>query len=264
MTLRFFVSLFLFASMVAPLLADEQVRQVQEELRKRNLYFGDIDGLPTSELVGALKRYQARKGFAVSGRVDDETAASLHILSQMTVATKQNWPDEPVLRSDSAREIPEAQQIALQQAAEENPDLSPSPAAPAESPAPSENLTPDRVNKLVENYLRDGATEDVAAQVDYYAFPVNYFDHGSKDEAFVTRDTRNYVKRWTDRKYMLTEPVTFVSSGKEGETQVEFTIAFNLRNKNHVASGRTKNWWTIRGVGDDLKIVAIREQRLRD
>lgn len=261
---RILFSVLVLLVVTAPLRADEQVRQVQEELRKRNLYFGDIDGRPTPELVGALKRYQARKGFQLTGQVDPDTAASLHIVAQMASATKKNWPDEPILRSDAAREIPAAQQVALQQAAEEDPDASPSPFPPAESPAPSENLTPARVNKLVEDYLREGETDNVAAQVGYYSFPVTYFDHGTVDESFVTRDTRNYVKRWPERKYMLTDPVTFVSSGKEGETLVEFTIAFDVRNKSHVASGRTRNVWTVRGTDDDLKIIAIREQRLRE
>lgn len=263
---RLAVSISLFVFLAGPLFADEQVRQVQEELRKRNLYFGDIDGRPTPELVGALQRYQTRKGFAVTGQVDEDTAASLHVGVQMASATKQSWPDVPVLRSDVARELPESQQIALAKVAEENPDSSssPPPPPPAESPAPSENVTPEKVNKLVEEYLRDGETEDIAAQLRYYALPVNYFDHGVVDRNFVRRDTTNYVKRWPERKYMLTEPVKFVSSGKDGETLVEFTIAFNVRNKNHVASGKTKNFWTLRADADDLKIVAIREQRLRE
>jgi hypothetical protein len=41
-------------------------------------------------------------------------------------------------------------------------------------------------------------------------------------------------------------------------------MSFRVRNKKHAASGRTKNFWTIRAEGDDLKIVAIREQRLRE
>lgn len=261
---RFLVSSCAFLLIAAPLLADEQVRQVQEELRKRNLYFGEIDGQPTSELAGALKRYQARKGFAATGQVDDETAASLHVVVQMASATKQNWPDLPVLRSDVAREISEAQRTALANSAEENPDLSPSPMPPAESPAPSDNLTPARVNQFVEDYLRDGETENVAAQLRYYTFPVTYFDHGPVDESFVTRDTRNYLKRWPERKYMLTAPITFAASGKESETLIEFTIAFSVHNKNHSASGRTRNVWTIRTVDNDLKIVSIREQHLRE
>jgi hypothetical protein len=116
----------------------------------------------------------------------------------------------------------------------------------------------------VDDYLRAGETQDVVAQVRYYAFPVEYFDHGAVDERFVEKDTNNYVKRWPERKYTLTAPVTFLASGKDGETNVEFTIAFNVRNKNHAVSGKTKNFWTIRPGGDDLKIVAIREERVRE
>ena len=62
--------------------------------------------------------------------------------------------------------------------------------------------------------------------------------------------------------------MNFFASGKEGETEVEFTIAFDLRSAarttKNKAVGRTKNWWTIQGTGDELKIVAIREARIRE
>ena len=249
--------------------ADETIRQVQEELRKRNLYFGDIDGRRSPELAGALKRYQSRKGFEVTGNVDNETAASLQIKASVVSTRKpESWPDVPVLKSDSARAIPESQRIALEKAGEENLDSSPSPVPPAESPAPEQNLTPERVTKFVENYLRDAETADIAAQVKYYAFPIAYFDHGTVDQQFVTRDTGDYVKRWPERKYTLVAPVSFFASGKEGETNVEFTIAFDVKSKARTeknrASGRTKNFWTIRPEGDELKIIAIKEQRIRE
>lgn len=263
---RGIVCLCILAWLAGPVRADEQVRQVQEELRKRNLYFGDIDGQSSPELAGALKRYQARKGFEVTGAVDDETASSLHVGSSSAAMEKKpaGWPDLPVLRSDVARELPAAQRIALQKQGEESPDPSPGPQPPAESPAQAQDLTPERVNKFVADYLRGGETPDVSSQLRFYAFPVEYFDHGPVGEPFVVKDARNYENRWPDRKYMLTGPVTFFASGKEGETLVEFTIAFNVRNKKHEVSGRTKNFWTIRPEGDDLKIIAIREQRLRE
>jgi peptidoglycan hydrolase-like protein with peptidoglycan-binding domain len=247
--------------------ADETVRQVQEELRKRNLYFGNIDGQTSPVLVDALKRYQTRKGFPITGKLDQDTATSLHIQAA-TVAATASLPDGPVLKSDRARALPESQRLALQREAEENPDLTPSPPPPAESPGPGQDLTPERVNKLVQDYLRDGETDDVAAQVKYYAFPVRYFDHGTVSEQFVIKDTSNYLKRWPERKYTLTGPVNFFASGKEGETELEFTIAFELRSparttKNR-AVGRTKNWWSIQANGDELKIVAIREARLHE
>ena len=252
-----------------PLQADETIRQVQEELRKRNLYFGDVDGRTSPELAGALKRYQSRKGFAVTGGVDDETASSLRVQTSFVSTQKpESLPDVPVLKSDKARAIPEPQRIALEKAAEENLDPSPSPIPPAESPAPEQNLTPERVTKFVESYLRDAETADIAAQVKYYAFPIAYFDHGSVDQHFVSKDTGSYVRRWPERKYTLIPPVSFFASGKEGETNVEYTIAFNLksnaRTEKNRASGRTKNFWTIRPEGEELKIIAIKEQRIRE
>jgi peptidoglycan hydrolase-like protein with peptidoglycan-binding domain len=247
--------------------ADETVRQVQEELRKRNLYFGNIDGQNTTVLADALKRYQARKGFAVTGKVDSDTATSLHVQAEPVAATAP-LPDMPVLKSDTESALPESQRLALQREAEEKPDLTPVPAPPAESPAAGQDLTPDQVTKFVQDYLRDAETADVAKQVSYYAFPVHYFDSGSVSQEFVTKDTSNYVKRWPERKYTLLGPVAFFASDSEGETNVEFTIAFDLRSNKrsakNKATGRTRNWWTLRGNGDDLKIVAIKEARIRE
>jgi peptidoglycan hydrolase-like protein with peptidoglycan-binding domain len=248
--------------------ADETVRQVQEELRKRNLYFGNIDGQPSPVLTDALKRYQTRKGFAITGRLDQDTTTSLHIRTS-TVASTATLPDMPVLKSDIASALPESQRLALQREAEEKGgDLSPTPPAPAESPPANQDLSPDRVSKFVQDYLRDAEGQDVPAQVRYYAFPVRYFDHGLVSEQFVSQDTGNYVKRWPQRKYILQGPVNFFASGKEGETEIEFTIAFDLRNgartaKSH-AVGRTKNWWTVRMESDEMKIIAIREERVRE
>jgi hypothetical protein len=253
---------FLLIGSITLVRADEKIRQAQEELRKRNLYFGNVDGQESPELAGALKRYQTRKGFAVSGSVDNETATSLHI--QTTAASAGGLPDMPVLRSDAARELPASQRIALERAAEENADFAPSPFPPAEPPGPGQDLTPERVTKIVADYLRDAETDDVTAQVKYFGYPIEYFDHGVVDEQFVLKDVRNYLNRWPKRKYTLSQPVSFFAAGREGETIVEFLIAYDVRNKNHTASGRTKNWWTLRAEGDELKIVAIREQRLRE
>jgi peptidoglycan hydrolase-like protein with peptidoglycan-binding domain len=264
-TLTFVLCLLIWSPGLAR--ADETIRQVQEELRKRNLYFGNIDGQSSPVLIDALKRYQARKGFAVTGRVDQDTATSLHI-EPATVPATASLPDLPVLKSDTASALPESQRLALQREAEDKPDLTPSPPPPAESPAPGQDLTPDRVNKFVQDYLRDAESDDVAAQVKYYAFPVRYFDHGSVSEPFVERDTSNYVKRWPQRKYTLAGPVNFFASGNDGETEVEFTIGFELRNTGRTtktrALGHTRNWWTVQAKGDELKIVAIREARLRE
>ena len=77
--------------------ADEPTRAVQEELRKRKLYFGDVDGRETPSFLDAVKKYQERKGFAVTGQTDADTLRSLGISPP---AQEKVLPDVPVLRSD--------------------------------------------------------------------------------------------------------------------------------------------------------------------
>ena len=242
--------------------ADEVTRRAQEELRKRNLYFGDVNGQMNSELANALKKYQARKGFAETGQIDEETSRSLHI--PYTASTKEpvtQWPDVPVLKSDVARQLPEPERRALEQKPEQNAGSSPGPPPPAEAPNAAEEAKPDEMTKFVQAYLRDAETDDVDLQVGYYDFPVDYFDHGRVRRDFVFKDTRNYVKRWPQRKYILLGPVRFSGSEKEDETQVEFTISFSVAATKRAVHGKTRNFWTVKR-GGNLRIIAIREQRL--
>src|SRR3954451_15096489 len=96
--------------------AEEPVRSTQEELRRRNLYFGDIDGRRSSEYEEAVRRYQRKKGFSASGREDSDTLRSLGLLarSPSEPAPKElEWPEEPVLKSDTRVNVAqEAREIA--------------------------------------------------------------------------------------------------------------------------------------------------------
>jgi hypothetical protein len=262
------IALAIFLPLLGLARADETVRQIQEELRKRNLYFGNIDGNNSPVLTDALKRYQTRKGFSATGQVDKDTARSLHVRTT-TVAATITLPDVPVLKSDTESAMPASQRLALQKEAEEKgDDIVPTPPPPAESPAASQDLTPERVTKFVQDYLRDGEGPSIPDQLKYYAFPVRYFDHGTVSEPFVAKDTSDYVKRWPERKYTLLGPVNFFASGKEGETEVDFTISFELhspaRTTKNRAVGKTKNRWTVRTEGEEMKIVTIQEERLRE
>jgi hypothetical protein len=73
--------LILTSSLLLPdeIFADEQVRRVQEELRKRHLFYADASGEKSTALKLALKRYQERKGFSPTGVIDSVTLASLGI-----------------------------------------------------------------------------------------------------------------------------------------------------------------------------------------
>ena len=75
------VAAWTFAIVVPPCdRADETMRQVQEELRRLSLYFGDIDGCQTAQLAAALRSDQRGKGFSPTGEPDDTTLRSLNLL----------------------------------------------------------------------------------------------------------------------------------------------------------------------------------------
>ena len=255
----------LLSSAAQYLYADEPTRRAQEELRKRNLYFSDINGQTNQEFAEALKRYQTRKGFNPTGELDGETASSLKIeIAAAKKSAEQSWPEVPVLKSDAARDLAQPDEANLQPDAEQEAASSATPAPPAEPPTKAEELQAERITKFVRDYLHDAESDDVDLQVRYYAFPVGYFDHGRAGRGFVARDTRNYVKRWPQRKYTLIGPVKFFLSDKGGEVQVEFTIEFRVRNEKHAVIGKTRNFWTVRPKARNFKIITINEQRLYD
>jgi hypothetical protein len=78
--------------LVETIFADEQVRRVQEELRKRHLFYGETTGEITRPLTVAIGVYQGKKGFPRTGRLDAETLASLGLLKAPVKTTQLEIP----------------------------------------------------------------------------------------------------------------------------------------------------------------------------
>ena len=78
---KYLTSLLILVTLFFPLesFGSEHVRRVQEELRKRHLFYHQLDGNYTPALSHALKRYQAKKGFEPTGIIDSQTAGSLGV-----------------------------------------------------------------------------------------------------------------------------------------------------------------------------------------
>src|SRR4051812_27168814 len=74
-------------SLFTRIFADDQVRDVQKELRKRHLFHGDSTGEISPALTAAICRYQEIKGFARTGVIDWEISASLGIAGRALAAT---------------------------------------------------------------------------------------------------------------------------------------------------------------------------------
>jgi hypothetical protein len=242
----FFV--FVFAlGFLGSIRADEETRQVQEELRKRHLFFRDIDGRPSQEFAVALKRYQQRQGFAQTGMADDVTLYSLGIGEPTSPAEGRNdLPDVPVLKSD----------VAMRQPATTRP---PAPTL-AQNAAASSTV---EIRNFVRRYFDACQSANPDDELAFFADRVAYFDHGVVDKPYIRNELAVYGQRWPARKYSFGDSVRVVRKGNT--TIAKIRLAFQVANleQQRKASGRTDNTLSLAKRGDSLEIVSIKEARVR-
>lgn len=227
--------------------ADEETRQVQEELRKRHLFFRDIDGRPSPEYAMALKRYQQRQGFAQTGVADDVTLYSLGIGEAAPPAEgAHDLPDVPVLKSDAALREPRTTAPPVPTKAQNAGDV-----AKAE------------IRNFLRRYFDACETANPDDELAFYADRVEYFDHGVVDKPYIRNELAVYDQRWSSRKYTLGDSLRIVRTGNN--TIAKVRVAFEVANTEHSrrASGRTDNTFNLAKRGDSLEIVSIKEARVR-
>ena len=223
--------LLLAAAWVPSARADDTMRSVQEELRKRNLYFGEVDGMPSPQVAAALRPLPAAQGLCGDGpgrrhhlalpqprspRPRRRPGALAHPERhpRPTVAATTTtlppsvspWPNLPVLHSDEARvnpTPPDADPTA--------PDDEPTPRpVPKPPPAAAFQRWPDSaaLHGFVENFVRLGESNAPGAQTTFFADRVDYFNEGTVSRDFIDKDTERYNKRWPDRHFTLLDPLT--------------------------------------------------------
>jgi len=206
-----------------------------------------IDGKASLEYAIALKRYQARQGFAVSGIADEMTLYSLGIGVPVTPAEgPSDLPNVPVLKSDAAL-----------------PETRPQPA-----PIPTKDQTAKSVTKAeIRDFLRryfdacqSGSPQDELA---FYADRVAYYDHGAVDRGYIQNELTVYNQRWPNRKYTMGDSLRVLRSGNNTVARVR--VAFQVANlaHNRKASGRTDDTFSLAKNGDSLEIVSVKESRVR-
>jgi peptidoglycan hydrolase-like protein with peptidoglycan-binding domain len=240
---------FLFCALAGSnrALGDEETRQVQEELRKRHLFFRDIDGRPSSEFATALKHYQQRKGFAQTGVADEVTLYSLGIGEPAPPAEgAHDLPDVPVLKSDAAL-----------------PDAQPAPPPVTTKEQKAGDVTKAEIRSFLRRYFDRCQSPNLDDELAFYADRVEYFDHGAVDKPYIRNELAVYDQRWPSRKYTLGESLRVIRSGNN--TIAKIRVAFEVANIEHnrQASGRTDNIFNLAKRGDSLEIVSIKEARVR-
>src|SRR5258708_36229396 len=72
--------------------ADDLTRAVQQRLKDRGFYYGDVDGQSGSETSAAIRRYQIRYGLKVNGELNQETLSSLGLAASHLPAAPGTTP----------------------------------------------------------------------------------------------------------------------------------------------------------------------------
>jgi peptidoglycan hydrolase-like protein with peptidoglycan-binding domain len=130
----------------AVLHADDQLRQVQQALKEGGFYYGEVDGEEGSETNAAVRRYQIRNGLEVTGKLNAETLATLHIgrpAPEAPAITSQapirSAPESEPKAPPPARNLTESDRNFLQR--------QPAPAAPEpiDTPPPPPQVAPPNV-----------------------------------------------------------------------------------------------------------------------
>ena len=235
--------------------ASETMRAVQEELRRRHLFYGDIDGRETPNLIEALRRYQERKGFPPTGVADERTLRSMGVADVSADAEADappNLPDVPILRSDRGLGLG-AQEPAPAVAA------APEPGATA-APMPSQ----DEMRTFVRQYLAACRGRDIEDELAFYAERVDYFHHGTVDKNQIRNELNAYIQQWPARVYAIGDKLTVEQNADK--TVVRCRISFGLENpmRSRHASGHADTTFALaRRAGGGWEIVGHQEERVR-
>lgn len=294
MTRRLLLLTFLISTTC--LHADDQVRSVQEELRRRNIYFGDIDGRRTPELREAVSRYQKRKGFSSTGEEDRNTLRSLGLLPRSPdepPPKELSWPEEPVLKSDTTINVAAAATAIAAETGVSVESVAPhrfgrkvvaverrsrrsrgrtvavNAAATGRGGASrragrtDQTLTSQEINSLVNSYLKATSSNDVRRELELYADSVNYYHNGVVDRRIIERALRGYYQRWPSRKYSAATAPSIQFNPGRAEFVVTMQVDFKLKNRGRAVRGRTENRFIINAATADPRITAIQERRLR-
>src|SRR2546423_12910691 len=145
----------LVTALAAPARADQVVQNVQQALKDQGFYYGEITGQKDADTTAAIRRYQIRNGFQISGDLNDETLKSLGI------------------DSSGARAITKASPSI----APETSDLG---AEPRESSAPTNPLTGQPFPEPPQNRSADGQIrrgEQPPVRPEYDAVPAGAAVH---------------------------------------------------------------------------------------
>jgi Putative peptidoglycan binding domain len=247
---RFGLLSMLLLCSISGLQADEQIAAVQEKLKSRGFYHGEVNGENSNETAAAITRFQVRNGFQVTGDLNEETLQALGLeLSQPLERGK----DDSAPRIEAWRALREQDREFLRQTTSSQPT----------EQRPDEISDVNRIRDFVAGFVVAGISSDVEAELQFYADRADYYDSGFVSKDFIRNDILRYNQKWPVRQYWLEGDVHILNGVEADWIEVRFQIRYIVRNQQKESSGAAVKTLKLQKTGDSLEITSVREKTLR-
>ena len=235
---------------VSWLYADSQLAAVQDALKARGFYSGEVNGKRENETAAAITRFQVQSGLEVTGRLNEETLRSLGLEPSNDIN-----PTEDGARIEAWRALREQDREFLRQTAsgQEGSD---------EGEQTSQANTLDQVRDFVAGFVVAGISEDVEPELQFYAEEADYYDSGIVSKDFIRKDILRYNQKWPMRRYWLDGEIQVLNELDKDPIEVRYQISYIVQNQERESSGKAVKTLKLQKTPNGLAITSVREKTL--
>lgn len=128
--------------------------------------------------------------------------------------------------------------------------------------SPAAAFSRDRVRAFVQQLLALNERKDLAAILLYYGDQVDYYDRGVVTRDYIRRDMGYYFRNWDSIRSTLDGDVVTIVTDEPDVRILKYVSSYAVENSKKALSGRTENIWKVRRVGEEWKIIDVKQQRV--
>lgn len=261
---RFLVPVFAVVFAIAASAADDSVRVAQTKLKEQGFYFGQVDGVLSSDFSAAVTRYQIRNGLQITGNLNAETSKALGVKPEVISRESGGAPDSGTWRR--LRKMDNqflARSVVKPQATMSDNARPDSPTAALERSSGDQSklvLSPERLRDYVAAFVLAGLDPHVGAELEFFANQVRYYNEGVTGREKIRADLQRYDVRWPQRRFWLAGDLEVVPQ-PDNHLRVTFPLRYELANGSRHASGKIRKTLVLEVRGEDLQIVGVDERK---
>jgi hypothetical protein len=145
---------------------------------------------------------------------------------------------------------------------EEEQISEPTPIISEPTPIISEPTSMDQIRNFVSAFVVAGISEDVGAELQFFAEKADYYDRGTVSKAFIREDILRYNQKWPVRRYWLDGEIRVLSEMEADPIEVRYQIRYAVRNQRRESSGKAIKTLKLRKTQNGLAITSVREKTL--